>query len=192
VNVVKVSERSYRAKLVSVTPSQGTCSLTSCDLGRLGPGASATITAVTLATQIGEILNVVRVGSEEQESDYLNNTASNLVRIIGPFSPPPQKPACRTLGAAPKQLHAGRTSIVLTTARNRFGAPVPGVTVHVRGPGVSGRAKTNARGIARFTVTPTRSGFVSFRGALRSPAAARTVCATFLAALSARPGSVTG
>jgi conserved repeat domain len=86
VNAVKVSESSYRSKLLSVTPSQGTCSLTSCDLGRLGPGASATITAVTLATQIGEILNVVRVGSEEQESDYLNNTASNIARVIGPSS----------------------------------------------------------------------------------------------------------
>lgn len=192
VNVVKVSESSYRTKLISVTPSQGTCSLTSCDLGRLGPGASATITAVTLATQIGEILNVVRVGSEEQESDYLNNTASNIVRVVGPFKPPPVKSACRTLGAAPELLRAGTTSIVLTTARDRFGIPVPGVRVQTRGPGVSGHAKTDARGIARFTVTPTASGFVTFRGSLRSPAAVGPVCATYLAALSPRPGSVTG
>jgi uncharacterized repeat protein (TIGR01451 family) len=192
VNVVKVTENSYRTKLISVTPSQGTCSLTSCDLGRLGPGASATITAVTLATQIGEILNVVRVGSEEPESDYLNNTASNIVRVVGPFKPPPQTAACRTLGAAPEVLRTGTTSIVLTKARDRFGTPVPGVTVHMSGPGVSGHAKTNSRGIARFTVTPTTSGFVSFRGALRSPAAAWPVCATYLAALSAQPGSVTG
>jgi uncharacterized repeat protein (TIGR01451 family) len=193
VNVVKVSESSYRTKPISVTPSQGTCSLTSCDLGRLGPGASATITAVTLATQIGEILNVVRVGSEEQESDYLNNTASNLVRVVGPRVPPRQTLlACRTLGAAPELLRAGTTSIVLTTARDRFGTPVAGVTVHMRGPGVSGHAKTNVRGIARFTLTPTASGFVSFRGALRSPAAVGPVCATYLAAESASPGSVTG
>jgi hypothetical protein len=193
VNVVKVSESSYRSKLISVTPSQGTCSLTSCDLGRLGPGASATITAVTLATQIGEILNVVRVGSEEQESNYLNNTASNIVRVVGPRVPPRQTLlACRTLGAAPKVLRAGTTSIVLTTARDRFGTPVAGVTVHMRGPGVSGHAKTNSRGIARFTVTPTGSGFAFFRGALRSPTAAGPVCATYLAALSPQPGSVTG
>ena len=117
VNVVKVSESSYRTKPISVTPSQGTCSLTSCDLGRLGPGASATITAVTLATQIGEILNVVRVGSEEPESDYLNNTASNIVRVVGPFKPPSVTSVCRTLGAAPELLRAGTTSVVLTTAR---------------------------------------------------------------------------
>jgi uncharacterized protein DUF11/prealbumin domain-containing protein len=193
VNVVKVSEKSYRVKLVSVTPSQGTCSETACDLGRLGPGASATITVVTLATQIGEILNVVRVGSEEQESDYENNTASALVRVVGPFRPPQQTSACRTLGAAPKKLRVGTTSIVLATARNRFGAPVAGVTVRVRGPGVSGRAKTNKRGMARFTVTPNRPGFVLFRGGPGQLSATAKVCATFLAALGARPGgSVTG
>ena len=36
VNVVKVSERPYRTTLISVRSSQGTCSRTSCDLGRLG------------------------------------------------------------------------------------------------------------------------------------------------------------
>jgi hypothetical protein len=57
---------------------------------------------------------------------------------------------------------------------------------------VSEHAKTNSRGTARFTVTPIASGFVSFRGALRTPAAAGPVCATYLAALSAQPGSVDG
>jgi hypothetical protein len=192
VNVVKVSEKTYRAKVTSITSSQGTCSETSCDLGRLAPGASATITIVTLTTQIGEILNVVRVGSEEQESNYENNTASALARVVGPFRPPQQKAACRTLGAAPKKLRVGTTSIVLTTAKNRFGAPVAGVTVRMRGPGVSGRAKTNKRGMARFTVTPTRPGFVLFRGGPGSLSATAKVCATFLAALGARAGSVTG
>ena len=42
--------------------------------------------------------------------------------------------------------------------------------------------RPTARGIARFTVTPTASGFVTFRGSQRSPAAAGPVCATYLAA----------
>src|SRR5262249_61696619 len=117
---------------------------------------------------------------------------STFARVVGPFTPPPRRSVCRPLGAAPALLRAGTTSIVLATARNRFGLPVAGVTVHSRGPGVSGHAKTDARGIARFTVTPTDSGFVTFRAALRLPAAVGRVCATFLAALSARPGSVTG
>ncbi len=192
VNVVKVSDNSYRTKLISVTPSQGTCTTGECNLGRIAPGASVTITAVTLATQIGEILNIVHVGSEEQESNYLNNTASALARVVGPFRPPPETAACRTLGAAPSKLHAGSTSVVLTTARNRFGAPVPGVTVRLRGTGLNQRAKTDGRGIARFTITPPASGLVYFRGALRTGQAAGPVCATFLAVLSAKPGSVTG
>jgi Domain of unknown function DUF11 len=193
VNVVKVSEHSYRTQVISVTPSQGTCGTSGCDLGRLAPGASATITAVTKATRIGAILNVVRVGSEEQESDYLNNVAAVLVRVVGPLRPPPASNAvCRTLVAAPRALRAGQTLIVLATARNRFGAPVPGVIVHARGSGVSKRPRTNARGVARFTVTASSPGLVSFRGAPRAPAAARTRCATFLAVLRAATPSLTG
>jgi hypothetical protein len=82
---------------------------------------------------------------------------------------------------------------VVAKAQNRFGVPVAGVTVHVRGPGVSGQAKTNSRGIAHFTVTPTAAGFVNFRGALRATAAGGPLCATYLAALSTgASGSVTG
>jgi hypothetical protein len=193
VNVVRASERSYRTKLIALTPSQGTCSTTGCDLGRIAPGASATITAVTEATRIGAILNVVRVGSEEQESDYLNNTASALVRIVGPLRPPPpQNAVCRTLAAAPRALLAGQPVTVLTTARNRFGAPVAGVTVHARGPGIHQRAKTNAHGIAHFTVTPSTTGVVFFRGATRTPATKTAPCATFLAVLKATTPSLTG
>ena len=75
-NVVRVSERAYRLNVISVTPSQGTCTLKGCDLGRLAPGAKATITVVTTAAKAGRVLNVVRVTSEEQESNYLNNTAA--------------------------------------------------------------------------------------------------------------------
>jgi hypothetical protein len=42
VNVVRLSEHAYRTQVMSITPSQGTCTLTGCDLGRLAPGASAT------------------------------------------------------------------------------------------------------------------------------------------------------
>jgi hypothetical protein len=191
VTVVKVSEHSYRTKVLSVTPSQGTCTLTSCDLGRIAAGGSATITVVTLATKIGEILNVVRVGSEEQESNELNNTASALARVIGPFRPPPQTPACRTLGVAPKHLRAGTTSIIIAHAKNRFRASVSGITVHMRAAGVRATATTNSAGIARFTVTPRQAGFVVFSGSPRTAAVARS-CTTFLAALKAKPASVTG
>ena len=47
---------------------------------------SATITVVAQARVVGRVLNVVSVSSEEQETDYLNNTASALVRITDPPS----------------------------------------------------------------------------------------------------------
>src|SRR5262249_27238575 len=71
VNVVKVNEFSHLSAVLSITPSQGTCAARTCDLGRLAPGASATITGVTRATHVGVIVNTVRIGSEEQESNYL-------------------------------------------------------------------------------------------------------------------------
>jgi len=193
VNVVKVSEHAHRTKLISLKPSQGTCSVsTGCNLGRLPAGASATIIAVTRATQTGVIPNVVRVGSEEQETDYTNNVASNIVRVVGPFRPPLARQVCHTLGAAPRVLRHGTSSVVLTSAKDRFGVAVPGVLVRMSGPGVHGLARTNARGIARFAVTPSRQGFVYFSGRLRANAAAGTRCSTFLGVLGARAGFVTG
>jgi hypothetical protein len=194
VDVVKVNDRSYHTKLLSLKPSHGSCGETSCSLGEIAPGHSVTITAVTLATKIGLIVNVVRVGSEEKEGDYLNNTASAVARVIGPFRPQPKDPGCRSLAAVPRKLRVGTTTIVVTTARNRFGARVPGITVHLQASGISQTARTNQAGNAVFTVTPNRSGLIRFRGAL-SPARRSTaqalpanvrICRTLLAALSTR------
>ena len=104
----------YRVKVVSIKPSQGTCNARSCSLGRLAPGASATITITTKATGTGRVLNAVRVSSEEQESDYLNNTAAALVRITAPIQKAAANAvkaaaaarACRTLVAQPHALQA--------------------------------------------------------------------------------------
>ena len=194
VNVVKVSERPYRTTLISVTSSQGTCSRTSCDLGRLAPGASATITAVTRATQIGEILNVVRVGSEEQESNYLNNTASNLVRVVGPFRPPPQ-PAALPHPRSCAQATAGRHDL----DRARHG-PKPVRDTCGRGEGARTRTRGERAGndeLARDRSLHRHAQRFRVRDLPRTRcgrlAAAGPVCATYLAALSAgRLGSVTG
>src|SRR5262249_27613105 len=169
VNVVKVNDFSHLSQVLSITPSQGTCTpaTRSCDLGRLEPGASATITAVTRATDVGVIVNTVRVGSEEQEANYLNNTASAIARVTGPLRPPPgarveAAAVCRTLTAVPSRLQAGSTSIVLTTARDRFGRPVRGLAVRMTGLGFNRQARTNARGVARFALTPPRNGIIVF------------------------------
>ena len=82
VNGLKLDDpRSFRTRLISLRASQGTCRPYTCDLGRLAPGASATVTAVTEATQVGVVVDIVRVGSEEIESNYRNNVAAALARV---------------------------------------------------------------------------------------------------------------
>ena len=94
VNGLKLDDpRSFRTRLISLQASQGTCRPYTCNLGRLAPGASATVTAVTEATQVGVVVDIVRVGSEEIESNYRNNVAAALARVIGPLRPPTARPS---------------------------------------------------------------------------------------------------
>jgi hypothetical protein len=85
----------------------------------------------------------------------------------------------------PNRLQAGSTSIVLTTARDRFGRPVRGLAVRMSGLGLSRHSRTNARGVARFAFTPPRTGIVFFGSRLRSLAAAAAPCTTRLGVLGA-------
>jgi hypothetical protein len=193
VNGAKLDDpRSYRTRLISLRASQGTCRPFTCDLGRLAPGASATVTAVTEAILVGVAVDVVRVGSEEIESNYRNNVAAALARVIGPLTPPSPATACRTLTASPRGLESGRTSIVRVTARNRLGKPLQGVAVRARGPGVDARATTADDGVARLTVTPGGVGLVLFAGGERTLAGRGSQCRTRLGVLEARPTHVTG
>jgi uncharacterized repeat protein (TIGR01451 family) len=192
VNGVKVDEpTSVGTELISLVTSQGTCQPGACNLGGLAPGASATVTAVTRALRIGLVVDTVRVGSGETESDYRNNVASALVRVIGPLDPPKFPKICRTLTAAPRRLQAQRTSVVLLTARNRLGHPLVGFPIRARGAGIAALARTNRRGVARMTVAPTRMGLVLFAGGRRR-VVHRPTCITLLAALRARSTRVTG
>jgi hypothetical protein len=199
VNVVRVSERSYRLRVLSLTPSQGSCAQDSCNLGRLAARGAATITVVTQAIAVGRVLNVVSVSSEEQETDDLNNTASALVRITDPPSEAKKAAvkaaaailACGTLTVGPRALQAGATSIVLASARTRFGRPLPGMPVIAEGSGVRLRALTDRRGIAHLAVTPRGIGIVHFRRA-RLPLSAGLSCRTLLGVLGSRRASVTG
>ncbi len=157
---------------------------------------------MTRATGVGRVLNVVRVSSEEQESNYLNNTAAALVLITAPTKGAAAKAvksaalriACNTLTAAPRVLRTGSTSIVLATARNRFGTPLKGLAVRAVGFGVDERERTNSQGIARFALTPTHLSIVRFQHGIRLPAGVRSRCRTFLAVLGTRitRPSVTG
>ena len=140
------------------------------------------------------VANIVRVGSEEIESNYRNNVAAALVRVIGPFRPPSGLNVCRTLTAEPIALQAGRSSVVRLTARNRRGQPLPGRVVHARGAGVDPGREPIGRGVARIAVLPEASRPRLLRlaaGRVRSRAERRS-CVTLLGVLAGKPTQVTG
>ena len=180
--------------MISLTPSQGVCRPFTCNLGRLAPGASATVVAVTEATEVGTVVDIVRVSSEEIESNYRNNVAAALVRVVGGFRPPVAIAGCRTLTASPRVLEARRTSVVRLEASNRLGRPVPGLVVRARGAGVRLRTKTDRFGIARVQMTPARIGLVVFASGARRSLASRSTsqCLTVLGVGAALPTRVTG
>ena len=92
--------------------------------------------------------------------------------------------ACSTVVAQPRTLQVSRTSIVLTTARNRYGKPLRSLTVRALGPGINEQARTDSRGIARFALTPRQRGLVYFQHGVRLlPAGVRSRCRTLLAVL---------
>jgi len=193
VNGLKVNDRrAPRTRLVSLKASQGSCAAFTCNLGRLAPGASARVVAVTEATRVGNAVDIVRVGSEEPESNYRNNVAAALARVIGPLEPPVALGRCDTLTVAPRVLQSGRSSVVLLTARNRRGQPLAGVRVRVRGPGVDRSVTTDREGTVRGTVLPSFVGLVFFTGTPRTLAGGGSRCRTMLGVLGASDTRVTG
>ena len=170
VNGLKLDDpRSYRTKPISLRASQGTCRPFTCNLGRLAPGASATVTAVTEATQVGVVVDIVRVDSEEIESNYRNNVAAALARVIRPLTPPAPANICRTLTAAPSVLQSGRSSVVRLTARNRLGKPMSNVAVRASGARVVGVIAKRATPRRSVRPVSTRTSCTSLRVRGHSP-----------------------
>ncbi len=193
VNGLKVNDpRSFRTRLISLKTSQGTCVPFTCDLGRLAPGASATVTAVTQATQVGVVVDIVRVTSEEIESNYRNNVAAALVRVIGALRPPTTLGACRTLVASPRSLESRRSSVVRLAAFDRRGSALAGVSATAAGAGIAVRGRTGRDGVVRLTLRPRAEGIVHFVGSDRAAVGTPTRCTTRLGVLPARSTNVTG
>jgi uncharacterized repeat protein (TIGR01451 family) len=70
---------------VSLVPSRGTCEGTVCRLGRMRPGARASIVVTAVAgrgTGGRRLLDVARVSAREREATLRNNVARAAVRII--------------------------------------------------------------------------------------------------------------
>jgi len=70
-------------RLVSATPSQGSCDLSAgtCTLGSLASGSRAEATVVLLPTKPGVLTNSFRVSGRAADPTSANNTASISVRV---------------------------------------------------------------------------------------------------------------
>ncbi len=145
--------------LVSVTPSQGTCtagSPISCALGTVAGGGSATVAIVAQATAVGATSNTASVSGSEPDVVPGNNTATFPFSVI---AVPDLTIAKAHAGSFP----LGGTGTFTLTVQNVGGAATDGSTVTVSDTLPAGFTPTAASGagwacvVAAPTVTCTRS-----------------------------------
>jgi hypothetical protein len=139
------------------------------------------------------VANTIRASTDTPETDLANNTASAVVRVIGPVSPSATE-RCAAVVVAPSTVRAGRTVVVAARAFDAHGRRVRGLALRLRGAGVDARRTTTATGTARFAFTPRRSGIISVAppGRTVRPGLPQQ-CGVVLGATAARPPSgVTG
>ncbi|HTI28294.1 MAG TPA: hypothetical protein VL652_45345 [Kutzneria sp.] len=123
--------------LAKLVPSQGKCDVAGlvCDLGVLGSGGTATITAsVTGLTTGNQPLDWVVAGTVMDTTPGANS-ARTVVPVVAPDSPPPPPPAPTviqpgvTVIAQPDPAYVGGRSTVRYTATNSGTATVIGPTL---------------------------------------------------------------
>ena len=170
---------------LSVTqPVNGSCTVTpallSCSLGTLGPGVERSIVLTARVTQPGTFVNSATATGDGKDTNGANNTDDASTLVTAPATPPtaasptprpkpaakpkpkpaPQVPMCRVLKVTPGMVKAnGNRQLVVakvTHSRN----PVKGVAVRFTGKGLSKVVKTNAQGVARFSIAPRKAGIM--------------------------------
>ena len=97
-----------------------------------------------------------RKGITAHYPNTANNRASVTSTVVGPFTPPS---VCYRMTIRPQSLTVGKRTLVRITVRER-GNPVAGVGVIIRGKGINRHARTNARGVARFTLKAGQPGIL--------------------------------
>jgi uncharacterized repeat protein (TIGR01451 family) len=143
----------------SATSSQGTCvqaaGVVTCSIGTMPAGATVTVTVVVRPTATGTITNTVVVVGNEAETSNADNTASVPTLVVGPLTPPA---TCLSLTATPRQLVVGKRATIVARVRLTNGRPFVRAQVRVTAPGINRSSRTNAQGIARIAVKPTKAG----------------------------------
>jgi uncharacterized repeat protein (TIGR01451 family) len=182
------------AVLVSVTPSQGSCSGTGiivCEIGSLAGGASATVTLVVRATIEGPFDNFVYVLGHEVDSFPANDeatvsgTALPKVAPISPTAPNPPSGSGLEIAKTASTLSptAGDPVTFTITVTNTSSSAVNNVVVTDSLPA----------GLAFISVTPSEgscTGTTTIRCDLGTLGAGRTATITVVARVTSE-GSIT-
>lgn len=166
---------------VTQQPANGSCSITGgvllqCSLGTLGPGVERVIGFTGRVAQTGTFVNTAVATGQGGDRNGSNNTDSATTVVVAPLTPPvTSKPTpkpkpvkakpnpCRVLKVAPSMVKATGTQQVVTAKVTRSKTPAKGVAVRFTGAGVTRSVRTNAQGVARLTVAPTKAGIIVAR-----------------------------
>ncbi|HUQ21807.1 MAG TPA: hypothetical protein VM049_02235 [Gaiellaceae bacterium] len=186
---------------VSLATTRPSCAFAAgevkCAFGSLALNETATVTVVVRVDQAGTITNTAGVSTTVADPNVGNNQVATAVTTAqGPFTPPavPEAPVATgcALTTGTPSVFAGVRSTLTIRARYDDGSARAGVTLTLRGVGKTQSGRTDAKGLARFTVLPKRAGQITIRGA--GCAAAATVAAVMsqnCAGLSVTPKSAT-
>jgi uncharacterized repeat protein (TIGR01451 family) len=90
------------AALVAATPSQGTCTGGTCNIGALPAGASAQVAVLARLANTGDAVNSATVSAQTADPDASDNSASATTRVNPvPTPPTPPTPPTSPSQAAP-------------------------------------------------------------------------------------------
>jgi hypothetical protein len=120
-NVALTAQLPANDVLISVTPSSGTCSVSSgvsCDLGGLANRATATVTIVVMQTAAGSATATVQVSGSENDPNTANNSATATVTVTG--STYNLSPTLSTI--TPTAIESGSSDTTITVTGAGFGS----------------------------------------------------------------------
>ena len=165
---------------VTLQPVGGSCTiapaLLTCSLGTLGPGVERTIGFSARVTQTGTYVNCATATGNGKDTNGGNNTECASTLVTAPVTPPtttptskpkpapkPKPDICRVLKVTPGMVKAsGKQQLVLAKVTQQKN-PVAGVAVRFTSTGFAKVVKTNAKGLARLGLKPSKAGILVVR-----------------------------
>jgi uncharacterized repeat protein (TIGR01451 family) len=183
-NVVLADSAPTGVTFLAVTqqPVGGNCTLSppaaatllNCTLGTLGPGVERTIGISARVTQTGTYENCATATGSGKDTNGANNRDCASTLVTAPVTPPTTTPTpkpkpkptpdiCRVLKVTPGMVKANGKRHVVLAKVTRSKTPVKGVAVRFAGTGLNKVVKTNAQGVARVGITPSKAGIMLVR-----------------------------